>query len=88
MYIYKDLGNIKLYIANSMYVQDGFELLEEFLTIGKEFYQSEISKIDFRNNVDAAEKINSWVKKKTNSKVSDLVSSGELYLLLLIIIIK
>ncbi|XP_050580454.1 ovalbumin-related protein X-like isoform X1 [Bombus affinis] len=72
-----DLGNIKLYIANSMYIQDGFELLEEFLTIGKEFYQSEISKIDFRNNVDAAEKINSWVKKKTNSKISDLVSSDD-----------
>ncbi|KAF3423284.1 hypothetical protein E2986_12788 [Frieseomelitta varia] len=74
--IYKELEDIKLYIANSIYIQDEFELLMEFLTIGREFYQSEISKIDFKN-IDAAEKINSWVKQKTNNKISNLVSSDD-----------
>ncbi|KAK1135482.1 hypothetical protein K0M31_000074 [Melipona bicolor] len=71
-----ELGDIKLYIANSIYIQDEFELLTEFLTIGREFYKSEISKIDFKN-IDAAEKINSWVKQKTNNKISNLVSSDD-----------
>ncbi|CAD1478691.1 unnamed protein product, partial [Heterotrigona itama] len=71
-----DLEDIKLYIANSIYIQDEFELLMEFLTIGREFYQSEISKIDFKN-IDTAEKINSWVKQKTNDKISNLVSSDD-----------
>ncbi|XP_043520442.1 antichymotrypsin-2-like isoform X1 [Frieseomelitta varia] len=71
-----ELEDIKLYIANSIYIQDEFELLMEFLTIGREFYQSEISKIDFKN-IDAAEKINSWVKQKTNNKISNLVSSDD-----------
>ncbi|KOX72767.1 Alaserpin [Melipona quadrifasciata] len=71
-----ELGDIKLYIANSIYIQDEFELLTEFLTIGREFYKFEISKIDFKN-IDAAEKINSWVKQKTNNKISNLVSSDD-----------
>ncbi|OAD58440.1 Ovalbumin-related protein Y [Eufriesea mexicana] len=75
--IIKALENIKLYIANTIYIQDGFELLTEFLTIGKEVYQSEISKIDFKNNVDTAEKINAWVKENTNNKIFDLVSSSD-----------
>ena len=76
--IYKELEDIKLYVASSIYVQDEFELLTEFLTIGREFYQSEISKIDFKN-IDAAEKINNWVKQKTNNKIPNLVASGDLF---------
>ncbi|KOC65837.1 putative serpin-like protein [Habropoda laboriosa] len=60
-----------------MYIQDGFEVLTEFLTIGKEVYQSEISKVDFKQNIDAAIKINTWIKEKTNNKIFDLVSSGD-----------
>lgn len=72
------MEDIKLYVASSIYVQDEFELLTEFLTIGREFYQSEISKIDFKN-IDAAEKINNWVKQKTNNKIPNLVASGDLF---------
>lgn len=69
---------VKLYIANAMYIQDGFEILTEFLTIGKDVYQSEISKVDFKNNVEASQKINAWVNEKTNNKIPYFVSSGKL----------
>ncbi|CAK9799753.1 unnamed protein product [Anthophora quadrimaculata] len=72
-----ELNNVKLYIANAMYIQDEFEVLTEFLTIGKEVYLSEVSKVDFKHNIDVAEKINTWVKEKTNNKIFDLVSSGD-----------
>ncbi|PBC25413.1 leukocyte elastase inhibitor [Apis cerana] len=70
-----ELSMVKLYIANAMYIQDGFEILTEFLTVGKDVYQSEISKVDFKNNVEASQKINAWVNEKTNNKIPYFVSS-------------
>ncbi|XP_033335194.1 antichymotrypsin-2 isoform X2 [Megalopta genalis] len=72
-----ELNSTKLYIANAIYIQEGFELLEEFLTTGKSIYKSVISKLDFKHNKDAAEKINTWVEQATNHKISDLVSSDD-----------
>lgn len=72
-----ELGNIKLHLANAMYIRHDFDLFTEFLTIGKEVYQSEIAKIDFRRNMDAAAKINAWVKEKTNNKIPALVSPAD-----------
>ncbi|XP_043250835.1 leukocyte elastase inhibitor-like isoform X1 [Colletes gigas] len=72
-----ELTNVKLYIANAMYIQDGFELQTEFLAVGSDVYKSSISKLDFKHNIDAAEKINAWVKKATNDKISNLVSSDD-----------
>ncbi|XP_076765560.1 leukocyte elastase inhibitor isoform X2 [Xylocopa sonorina] len=72
-----DLDNIELHIANAMYVQNKFELLAEFLILGKEVYQSEISKVDFTRGSDTAAKINTWIKDKTNKKILNLVSSDD-----------
>ncbi|XP_053984079.1 antichymotrypsin-2-like isoform X2 [Hylaeus volcanicus] len=73
----KELKNVELYIANAMYIQDGFELLAEFLAVGSDVYKSSISKLDFKHNIDAAEKINAWVEKATNNKIYNLVSSDD-----------
>ncbi|XP_076669976.1 alaserpin isoform X1 [Andrena cerasifolii] len=75
--VLNELKDVKLYIANALYVQGGLELLTEFLTIGTDVYQSMISKLDFKRNVDASEKINKWVKETTNNKISDLVTSDD-----------
>ncbi|CAL7939940.1 unnamed protein product [Xylocopa violacea] len=72
-----NLDDIELHIANTMYIQNKFELLAEFLILGKEVYQSEISKVDFKHSSDTAAKINTWIKDKTNNKILDLVSPGD-----------
>lgn len=71
------LENVKLYIANAMYIQEGLELLTEFSTIGTDMYRSKISNLNFKRNTDAAEKINTWIKEITNDKISNLVSSDD-----------
>lgn len=60
-----------------MYIQDKFELLEDFLTLGRKVYQSEVSKINFKLSANAADTINAWVKEKTNDKILNIVSSGD-----------
>ncbi|XP_076183026.1 antichymotrypsin-2 isoform X2 [Ptiloglossa arizonensis] len=72
-----ELKNVKLHLANTIYIQDGFELLTEFLAVGSNVYKSSISKLDFKHNIDAAEKINAWVKAATNNKISNLVTSDD-----------
>ncbi|XP_078043455.1 antichymotrypsin-2 [Augochlora pura] len=72
-----ELNNTKLHIANAIYIQEGFDLLEEFLTTGKTTYKSVISKLDFKHKKEAAEEINTWVGETTNHKISDLVSPDD-----------
>ncbi|XP_015428728.1 PREDICTED: ovalbumin-related protein X-like [Dufourea novaeangliae] len=72
-----ELSNVKLYIANAIYVQDGFELLTEFSTIGTNAYKSVVSKLDFKHKTEAATRINTWVEETTNHTISDLVSADD-----------
>ncbi|KYN00229.1 PREDICTED: antichymotrypsin-2-like [Cyphomyrmex costatus] len=75
----KDIENIELHIANKIYVQDGFDLMAEFLAICTNIFQSTISRLNFKNNELAVETINSWVQKATNNKILDIISSDHIY---------
>ncbi|XP_076242696.1 antichymotrypsin-2 isoform X2 [Calliopsis andreniformis] len=72
-----ELENVKLHIANAMYLQEGFKMLTEFSAVGTDMYQSMISTLNFKNNVHAAEQINTWIKETTNNKIDNLISSGD-----------
>jgi len=69
-----------LHIANKIYVQDGFELMAEFIATCTNKFQSSISRLDFKNNEFAVEMINSWVQKATTNKIFDIISSGTLFI--------
>lgn len=68
-----------MHIANKIYVQDGFDLMGEFLTICTNIFQSSISRVNFKDNAYAIKTINSWVQKATNNKIFDVISSGTLF---------
>nr|XP_003703429.2 PREDICTED: antichymotrypsin-2-like isoform X1 [Megachile rotundata]XP_012141559.1 PREDICTED: antichymotrypsin-2-like isoform X1 [Megachile rotundata] len=73
-----ELTAIKLYIANAICVQDGFELLPEFSMVATEAYQSEVLTMDFESKADATNEINQWIKTKTNNKISNLISEDSI----------
>ncbi|XP_077266426.1 antichymotrypsin-2 isoform X2 [Temnothorax americanus] len=70
-----NIENIELRIANKIYVQDGFDLMAEFLAICTDIFQSSISRLNFKDNGLAAKTINSWVRKATDNKIFDIISS-------------
>lgn len=74
--MFQDLANVDLHIANAIYIQDGFQVLADFLSLSTDIFQSAISRLDFTNNVNAARSVNSWVQEKTNNKISDALSAG------------
>ncbi|KAK2578669.1 hypothetical protein KPH14_012158 [Odynerus spinipes] len=54
---------------------EGFPIRPEFKTITENVYQSEVRNLDFQHKgKEAQDKINTWVKEKTNGKISVLLN--------------
>jgi len=66
--------NVKLAIANSLWVDQDFTLKEEFINDAKQFYLAEVSNLDFGDS-QAVNIINQWVAKNTNDKIPQIVDS-------------
>lgn len=54
-------------IANSLFVQNGFHVNEEFLQMLKKYLKAEVNHVDFSQNIAVANDINKWVENNTNS---------------------
>lgn len=77
------MQNIKdtdLRIANAIYIQDGFQLMTDFLSMYTNVFQS-ILRINFEDITHSVETINTWVQEATNNKISDIISSGTMILI-------
>ena len=68
--------NVELNIANSLWARKDIALEQTFLNKVKEFYQAEISNLDFKDP-NAANTINAWVKKNTKDKIDKIVDRIE-----------
>ncbi len=67
-------GEIQLNIANSMWVQEDFHFLKEYLDLNKKYYGSSLYFADFIKTPDTARsKINKWVEKETNGRIKNLI---------------
>ncbi|XP_018414891.1 PREDICTED: alpha-1-antiproteinase 2-like [Nanorana parkeri] len=78
-------SDLELSSANALFVEQHAKLLEKFSEDLKNFYEAEAISTDFTNGDEAKNQINSYVEKKTNGKIKDLLSSvGPQTLLVLI----
>lgn len=73
------MKNVTLHVANAAYIQKEVDLTEDFLSTCMNIFQSSISKIDFEDNIHAAETINTWVQVATHNKISNIISPGILF---------
>jgi serpin B len=71
-------GDITIGVANSLWVQDGYALLHEYLMLVKQYYGVSITPLDYRDRQQACERINEWVEQRTNGKIKDLLDPGAL----------
>lgn len=65
---------VKLAIANSLWLRAGFPFVQEFLDTNKQYFQAKVSELDFGDS-EAAGIINGWVKENTNGKIEQIVDS-------------
>lgn len=71
----KSSDKYKFDLANKIYVQEKFEPDENYKTNAVKVFGSDIENIDFEQNVDAANTINSWVEEHTDHKIKELLQS-------------
>jgi serpin B len=63
---------IELAIANSLWARDGMRFNEAFLARNRQFYNAEISTLDF-SNPQSVTTINRWVSANTRDKISQII---------------
>ncbi|XP_075700432.1 alpha-1-antitrypsin-like protein GS55-MS [Rhinoderma darwinii] len=68
-------GDLQLDIANALFIDNKQKLLDKFLDDAKNLYHSEVISTDFQKIKEAVEQINSFVEKKTNGKIKELLDS-------------
>lgn len=68
---------VTLHLANKVYLKDGFSLQNSFKDAIVKSFLSEVEAIDFSKSTEAASAINQWVSDKTNAKITELVTPGD-----------
>lgn len=75
---YSENEKVKLNIANSLWLNTDYypnvDFEESFKDIIKNYYQGDSEKV---NDENAVERVNSWVKNKTNDKITELISDSD-----------
>ena len=76
---YEGTSSVKLNVANSIWLNKDvagkdIKFTDEYKKLVSEYYKGTASEEDAKN---IAMKINSWVEKKTNNKIKNLISEGD-----------
>ena len=67
-----------LSVANAMWVQEGYQLLDEFVEDMKKYYRTSLNYVDFVSaRKEAVKKINEWVEERTLGKIKDLLKEDD-----------
>jgi serpin B len=72
-------ANYTLNIANALWVQKDFPILNEYSDSLQKYYSAKAENLDFINNAEESRGIiNKWVENKTNDKIVDLLPPDSL----------
>ena len=64
---------VKLFLANRMYIKEGFTVKQTFLDTISKNYQAKAEVLNFGEKKKCADKVNSFVKEVTHDMIKDLV---------------
>lgn len=72
-------GGYLLSVADALWVQQGVDILPEFLSVMQNDFNSGLNQADFIHAAEAARKtINDWVAQQTHDKITDILPPGSL----------
>lgn len=67
------IGNTTLTIFNQIYVQECYEINENFQNVAENKFSSGVELVDFEDSIDTAQFINQFIERKTNKKIKDSI---------------
>ena len=65
-------SKVTMEIAQSIWYNEGFNVLEEFKQVNQTYYDAEVNELDFSRS-DAKEIVNGWIEDKTHDKIKDMI---------------
>jgi serpin B len=69
----------QLSVANSLWAQQGYTFLDNFLKLTRSDYGAGFNQVDFKGATETARlTINQWVEQKTDNMITDLLQPGAL----------
>ena len=75
----KQLPNLdkktKLSLANAIFVNKQYTLLDSYKSMVSKYYQAEVSNLDFTKNASSLKTINGWCSKNTNGLIPKVLDS-------------
>lgn len=66
--------NPQIYIANSLWVDDGYTLKDDFVKLAKTYFDADTISLDLAES-QAVKRINSWISDKTKGFIKDTLSN-------------
>lgn len=70
--------NLKLSLANRVYLQNGFKIEQNFLHTVNSMFTGSLQQLDFSNSQKSAKAINDWVASRTNNKIKQAINPDSL----------
>jgi serpin B len=79
---YKDLvaalishdPKVELSIANAIFYRNTFPVKNTFISTNQNYYQAEVSGLDFSKTTETLNTVNGWVNTKTKGKIESIIS--------------
>ncbi len=66
-----------LSLANSLWLKNGFPVIEDFIEVNKRYFMAQVENVDF-TDPQTANLINDWADKHTNGLIKEVVSPAEI----------
>lgn len=80
---------ISLSSANKIFSKSGLKVDERYVSLSKEYYGSGVEMLDFKNEAEKSRvRINKWVEDRTESKIQNLLPSGSIGPLSLLVLVN
>jgi len=78
---YKDLVSslvshdplVELSISNAIFYRNSFHIKDNFITTNQNYYQAEVSGLDFSNTTETLNTVNGWVNTQTKGKIDKII---------------
>ena len=81
-------GHVQFAVANALWPQEGYALLEEFLALTEQHYGVRITAVDYGDAEAARGTINAWVEEKTEGKIQEVIPRGLLDAATLLVLVN
>lgn len=76
--VFTSSKEFELSIANSMWPSSKHSYHKEYIAEIEKYFKGELHSLNYANDPEAARKeVNSWVEKKTNSKIKEILAPGK-----------